>query len=61
GRASDLAASERQRQLRELLGRAATAAFHLGFAPDEIERALSESLDELRFTTDANANEKKTS
>ena len=46
---SDLAGTERKRQLHELLRRAATEAFHLGFTPDEIESALQKALDELKF------------
>ena len=49
GRASGLADGERRRQLHELLRRAATEAFHLGFAPEEVERALQQCLDELKF------------
>ena len=49
GRGSDLASTERKRQLQDLLRRAATKAFHLGFAADEIERALQKCLAELQF------------
>lgn len=49
GRGSDLAGAERKRQLHELLRRAATESFHLGFAPEDVERALKKCLDELQF------------
>lgn len=49
GRSSDLAGTERKRQLHELLRRAATEAFHLGFEPKDVERALQKCLDELKF------------
>jgi GntR family transcriptional regulator len=49
GLGSDLASTERKRQLQDLLRRAATEAFHLGFAADEIERALQKCLAELQF------------
>jgi GntR family transcriptional regulator len=52
GRGSELATAERRRQLRDLMRRAATEAFHLGFAPKDVERALAESLAELEFTAD---------
>lgn len=51
GRGSDLATAERRKQLHELLRRAATEAFHLGFVAADIERALTQCLDELEFTT----------
>jgi len=49
GRGSDLAGPERKRQLHGLLRRAATEAFHLGFAAEDVERALKKCLDELKF------------
>lgn len=49
GRSSDLADGERKRQLQDLLRRAATEAFHLGFTEEEIEKALRKCLAELRF------------
>ena len=48
-RGSDLAQAEKRRQLADLLRRAATEAFHLGFRPDDIEKALAQCLDELQF------------
>jgi GntR family transcriptional regulator len=49
GRQSDLATVERRRQLHELLLRAATEAFHLGFSSAEIARAFEKSLEGLKF------------
>lgn len=49
GRGSDLAAAEKRQKLRDLLHRAATEAFHLGFAPEDVAKAMAQSLDELRF------------
>ena len=51
GRGSDLAGAERKRQMHDLLRRAATESFHLGFTPKEIEQALQKCLDELQFDT----------
>jgi GntR family transcriptional regulator len=41
--------SERARRLAALLERAVTEAYHLGFGAEEIRRALSEHLAEVRF------------
>ena len=49
GGGRDLATGERKKQLQELLHRAATAAFHLGFSADDVKKALGESLDALQF------------
>lgn len=49
GRQSELASAQRRRQLHELLQRAATEAFHLGFTPADIEKALAKCLEALRF------------
>lgn len=49
GHGSDLATTERRKQLQELLRRAATEAFHLGFQPEDIKKALDQSLDQLQF------------
>ena len=49
GGGSELASAERRQKLQELMRRAATEAFHLGFAPAEIEKALGKALDGLRF------------
>jgi GntR family transcriptional regulator len=48
-RGSDLAQAEKRRQLAELLRRAATEAFHLGFRPEDVAKALAQCLDELQF------------
>lgn len=50
GGGSELATAERRRQLQELLRRAATEAFHLGFTAADIEKALRQCLDQLEFT-----------
>ncbi|MEO6597098.1 MAG: GntR family transcriptional regulator [Planctomycetota bacterium] len=49
GRGSDLATNERRKQLNDLLRRAATEAFHLGFSVAQVKKALAESLDQLQF------------
>ena len=49
GHGSDLATAERKKQLQDLLRRAATEAFHLGFQPEDIEKALAQCLDQLQF------------
>ena len=49
GRGSDLASAERKRQLQDLLRRAATEAFHLGFTADDVRTALERSLERLQF------------
>lgn len=49
GSGSDLAATERRRQLQELLQRAATEAFHLGFTAADIEKALRQCLEQIDF------------
>lgn len=49
GQGSDLASGERRKQMHELMRRAATEAFHLGFQPDDIQKALAQSLDQLQF------------
>jgi GntR family transcriptional regulator len=45
----ELAAAPRRRELRDLLQRAATEAFHLGFTADEMRQAFAACLDELQF------------
>ena len=47
--ASALKHSERKRRLAELLNKAVTEAWHLGFSADEIRSALDEHLGEVRF------------
>ena len=48
-RGSDLAQAQKKKQLVELMRRAATEAFHLGFQPADVERALAQCLDEVQF------------
>ncbi len=48
-RGSDLAQSEKKKQLVLLLRHAVTEAFHLGFQPDDVKKALAQCLDELQF------------
>lgn len=54
-RGTDLADGERRRQLDELLRRAATTAFHLGFSAEEAQQALRRQLDALQFDPRAGA------
>jgi GntR family transcriptional regulator len=49
GRGSELAGAQRRKQLQQLLRRAATEAFHLGFSADEVRKALEQGLDSLQF------------
>ena len=51
GGGSDLAATERRKQLHDLLRRAVTAAFHLGFSAEEVEKVLQQCLDETEIKT----------
>ena len=46
---STLKNSERARQLKELMGRAVTESFHLGFRADDIRKALEKGLSTVRF------------
>jgi DNA-binding transcriptional regulator YhcF (GntR family) len=48
GRPSNLNAGARQRQLTDLVQRAVTETFHLGFTADEVRAAFEESLAALR-------------
>lgn len=48
-RGRELATAARRRQLQDLMRRAATEAFHLGFSADEARRALDQHLDRLNF------------
>ncbi|MBL8724589.1 MAG: GntR family transcriptional regulator [Planctomycetes bacterium] len=48
-RGSELGLVQRRRQLQELLRRAATDAFHLGFTAAEVRTALEQSLEQLQF------------
>ncbi len=49
GASSVVARTERRRLLDELVDRTVTEAFHLGFGPDEIRRALDHKLDAVQF------------
>jgi GntR family transcriptional regulator len=49
GRGSDLAVVERRKQLQDLLRRAATEAFHLGFTAADVRKVLDQTLDGLQF------------
>ena len=51
GRSSDLATSQRKKQLQDRLRRTVTDAFHLGFTAEDVEKALAQCLDELEFKT----------
>jgi GntR family transcriptional regulator len=48
-RGSDLAHSEKRKQLVESMRRAVTEAFHLGFRADDVKKALAQCLDEVQF------------
>jgi GntR family transcriptional regulator len=50
GRGSDLAAAERRKQLADLMRRAVTEAFHLGFTAADIEKALAQCLEQVQFS-----------
>jgi GntR family transcriptional regulator len=49
GKKSALNIRERQKQLNDLLKKTLTEAFHLGFAPEEIRKALEKGMKALRF------------
>ncbi len=51
GSGSDLAAAERKKQLHDLLRRAVTEAFHLGFTAEDVEKVLQQCLDETEIKT----------
>lgn len=55
-RGSELGLAQRRRQLQDLLRRAATDAFHLGFTAEEVRAAMEQSLDQVQF----DKNEKET-
>ena len=59
GKGSELGTPERRHKLRDLMRRAATEGFHLGFTAADIRRALDDSLDELHFDL-TEAKKKKT-
>lgn len=48
-RGTEMGAAQRRRQLHDLLRRAATDAFHLGFSAEEVRAAFDQSLDQLQF------------
>ena len=48
-RGSDLAQGEKKKQLLDLMRRAATEAFHLGFTAEDVKKALGQGLDEVQF------------
>jgi GntR family transcriptional regulator len=49
GRTSALNGTARRKQLVQLLGRAVTEAYHLGFDADEVREALEKGLRQVRF------------
>jgi GntR family transcriptional regulator len=49
GRPSALSGKHRRRQLEELVTRAVTEAFHLGFSAEDIRAAVEEALANIRF------------
>ena len=49
GRSSDLAPARKREQLDELMRRAATEAFHLGFSKPKIRDSLERHLESLQF------------
>lgn len=51
GSGSDLAAAERKKQLHDLLRRAVTEAFHLGFTAEDVEKVLQQCLGETEIKT----------
>ena len=49
GRPSALSGKQRRRQMEDLITRAVTEAFHLGFSAEEVRAALEEALADVRF------------
>jgi GntR family transcriptional regulator len=49
GRPSALSGKERRRQMEELLAKAVTEAFHLGFSAEDVRAALEAALADVRF------------
>jgi len=49
GRGTELARAPRRRQLQDLMRRAATEAFHLGFSAADVRQALDQNLERLQF------------
>jgi GntR family transcriptional regulator len=56
GRSSALDGRHRRRQLGDLLSRAVTEAFHLGFDADEVRAAVEQALSTVRFRKGGNGN-----
>jgi GntR family transcriptional regulator len=50
GRSSALNGRERRRQLGDLVQRAVTEAFHLGFEADDVRRAFEDALGDVQFS-----------
>ncbi len=50
-RGSDLAQGEKRRQLTDLAKRMVTEAYHLGFRPEDVKKAVAEALDDVQFET----------
>jgi GntR family transcriptional regulator len=49
GRPSALSGKQRRRQMEDLVTRAVTEAFHLGFSAEEVRAAVEEALADIRF------------
>ena len=49
GRTSVLSGKQRRRQLEDLVTRAVTEAFHLGFSAEDVRAAVEEALADIRF------------
>jgi len=49
GRTSALSGKHRRRQLQDLVGRAVTEAFHLGFGANDVREAVEQALSGVRF------------
>jgi GntR family transcriptional regulator len=49
GKTSGLAGKHRRRQLEEMVQRAVTEAFHLGFEADEVRAAVEQALAAMKF------------
>lgn len=56
GRTSALDGRHRRRQLGELVTRAVTEAFHLGFEADDVRAAVEQALSAVRFRKGGNGN-----
>jgi GntR family transcriptional regulator len=49
GRSSTLSGKQRRRQLDDLVTRAVTEAFHLGFSAEDVRAAMEQALANIRF------------